>query len=56
MKLSEKTGTLKIYTGETDKVNGRLLFEEIVFEARIEFTCVEYPKTGSLTAEAVSPQ
>ena len=34
MKTSEKTGILKIYTGENDKVNGRLLFEEIVFEAR----------------------
>jgi len=34
MNLSEKTGILKIYTGETDKVHGRPLFEEIVFEAR----------------------
>ena len=34
MKLSEKTGILRVYTGETDKVHGRPLFEEIVFEAR----------------------
>jgi len=34
MKLSEKTGILRIYMGETDKVHGRPLFEEIVFEAR----------------------
>jgi uncharacterized protein len=34
MKTSEKTGILKIYMGETDKVHGRPLFEEIVFEAR----------------------
>ena len=34
MKTSEKTGILKIYMGETDKVNGRPLFEEIVFEAK----------------------
>ena len=34
MELSEKTGILKIYTGETDKVHGRPLFEEIVFRAR----------------------
>ena len=34
MNKSEKTGVLKIYMGETDKVNGRALFEEIVFEAR----------------------
>lgn len=34
MKISEKTGILKIYMGENDKVNGRPLFEEIVFEAR----------------------
>lgn len=34
MKTSEKTGILKIYVGEADKINGRLLFEEIVFEAR----------------------
>ena len=36
MELSEKTGILKIYTGETDKVHGRPLFEEIVFRARKE--------------------
>jgi PII-like signaling protein len=34
MKTSEKTGILKIYVGESDKIHGRLLFEEIVFEAR----------------------
>jgi hypothetical protein len=34
MNISERTGILRIYTGETDKVHGRTLFEEIVFEAR----------------------
>jgi len=34
MKISERTGMLKIYVGESDKINGRVLFEEIVFEAR----------------------
>lgn len=34
MKATEKTGILKIYVGESDKINGRILFEEIVFEAR----------------------
>lgn len=34
MKTSEKTGILKIYLGENDKVDGRPLFEAIVFEAR----------------------
>ncbi|HPF52018.1 MAG TPA: DUF190 domain-containing protein [Draconibacterium sp.] len=34
MKISERTGILKIYVGESDKINGRVLFEEIVFEAR----------------------
>jgi PII-like signaling protein len=34
MEKSEKTGILKIYVGESDKVNGRLLFEDIIFEAR----------------------
>ena len=34
MKLSEKTGILKIYVGESDRIHGRSLFEEIVFEAR----------------------
>jgi len=34
MNISEKTGILKVYMGETDKVHGRPLFEEIVFEAR----------------------
>jgi len=34
MNLSEKTGILKIYVGETDKVHHRPLYEEIVYEAR----------------------
>lgn len=34
MKIEGRTGMLKIYVGETDKVHGRPLFEEIVFEAR----------------------
>jgi hypothetical protein len=34
MKTSEKTGILKIYMGGNDKVNGRPMFEEIVFEAK----------------------
>jgi uncharacterized protein len=34
MNLSEKTGILKIYVGESDKVNHRLLYEEIIYEAR----------------------
>ena len=34
MNISEKTGMLRIYVGESDKINGRVLFEEIVFEAR----------------------
>lgn len=34
MKTTEKTGILKVYIGESDKINGRILFEEIVFEAR----------------------
>ena len=34
MKISGKAGILKIYVGESDKVRGRALFEEIVFEAR----------------------
>lgn len=34
MKISGKAGMLKIYVGETDKVHGRPLYEEIVFEAR----------------------
>lgn len=34
MKTSEKTGTLRVYVGESDKINGRVLFEEVVFEAR----------------------
>ena len=34
MKISEKTGILKIYVGESDKIDGRVLFEEIVLQAR----------------------
>lgn len=34
MKISEKTGILKVYVGDGDKVQGRRLSEEIVFEAR----------------------
>lgn len=34
MKINESAGLLKIYTGESDRVNGRPLYEEIVFEAR----------------------
>ena len=34
MKISGKAGVLKIYVGESDKVYGRALFEEIIFEAR----------------------
>ncbi len=34
MNNAEKTGILKIYVGESDKVHGRSLYEEIVFEAR----------------------
>ena len=34
MNISEKSGILKIYVGESDKVRGRQLSEEIVFEAR----------------------
>ena len=34
MKTLEKTGILKIYVGESDRVHGRPLYEEIVFEAR----------------------
>ena len=34
MKIEGRAGTLKIYVGESDKVHGRPLFEEIVFEAR----------------------
>jgi PII-like signaling protein len=34
MKISGQAGILKIYVGESDKVHGRALFEEIVFEAR----------------------
>ncbi len=34
MKISEKTGILKIYVGDNDKIKGTHLSEEIVFEAR----------------------
>lgn len=34
MNKSEKTGILKIYIGESDRIQGKLLYEEIVFEAR----------------------
>lgn len=34
MDTTEKTGMLKIYVGESDRINGRILYEEIVFEAR----------------------
>ncbi len=34
MELSEKTGILKIYVGESDRIHGRPLFEEIVYDAR----------------------
>jgi PII-like signaling protein len=34
MKISGKSGALKIYLGESDKIHGRPLYEEIVFEAR----------------------
>ncbi len=34
MKITGKAGVLKVYVGESDKVHGRALFEEIIFEAR----------------------
>lgn len=34
MKISGKSGMLKIYVGESDKIHGHALYEEIVFEAR----------------------
>jgi len=34
MNIPGKAGILKIYVGESDKVHGRPLYEEIVFEAR----------------------
>ena len=36
MQLEGKTALLKIYIGESDKIHGRPLYEEIVFEARKE--------------------
>lgn len=34
MKITGRAGMLKIFVGESDKVHGRLLFEEIIYEAR----------------------
>jgi PII-like signaling protein len=34
MNISEKAGVLRIYVGDSDKIQGRQLSEEIVFEAR----------------------
>lgn len=34
MNISGKAGMLKIYVGESDKVHGKLLYEEIIQEAR----------------------
>ena len=34
MKISGNAGVLKIYVGESDKIHGRPLYEEIFFEAR----------------------
>lgn len=34
MKPSEKNGILKVYVGESDKVDGRVLFEELILQAR----------------------
>ena len=34
MKISGKSGIIKVYVGESDKIHGRPLFEEIIFEAR----------------------
>ncbi len=34
MKTSEKTGILKIYVGDSDKIQGQPLYEKIIFEAR----------------------
>lgn len=36
MKIEGKATIMKIYIGESDKINGRPLYEEIVFEARKE--------------------
>jgi hypothetical protein len=36
MKIEGSAGILKIYVGESDKINGRPLYEEIVFDARKE--------------------
>jgi uncharacterized protein len=36
MKIEGKACIMKIYVGESDKINGRPLYEEIVFEARKE--------------------
>ncbi len=34
MKISGRAGVLKVYIGESDKIHGRPLYEEIVFAAR----------------------
>lgn len=34
MNIEGKAGIMKVYVGESDKVNGRPLYEEIVFAAR----------------------
>ncbi len=34
MKISEKDVILRIYLGESDRIKGRPLYEQIVFEAR----------------------
>ena len=34
METKGKNGVLRIYVGESDRLNGKALFEEIVFEAR----------------------
>lgn len=34
MNISEKTGVLRIYVGDSDKINGKPLADKIVFDAR----------------------
>lgn len=34
MSITGRAGMLKIYVGESDKIHGRPLYEEIIFEAR----------------------
>lgn len=36
MKIEGKAAILKVYIGESDKIHGRPLYEEIIFEARKE--------------------